>query len=369
MNLRKNFFRFFPPPNYLLQSAVGLDISDRSIKFLKFGLRKGDVFLDRLGEKEIPAGVMEDGKIKGKKELISVLSKWRKENFLNRVIVSLPEDQAFVFKMKVPKVASGHIRENIELHLEEYIPLLPTETIFDYEIIYTPVQGENNYLINVSAFPRRMVEDYYEVLSSAGFQILAFEIEAQSLARTFVSFNNTDENLMLVDIGGYRTGFALVSENRVVFTSNISNIGGRIMENTIAKSLNISIDKARKIKNQKGLIRSDDNMEVFYSIIPFVSSLKDEIRKIADYWRKNNKDNGGQVDKVILCGGHANLIGLDEYLSSGLNMLVEVGNPWSNINFSVDNFPNLNIDEALRYGTAIGLALRGSSFPSYLLRQ
>ena len=368
MNLRKNFFRFFPPPNYLLQPAVGLDISDRSIKFLKFGLRKGDIFLDKFGEKEIPAGIIEDGKIKGKKELISVLSKWRKESSLDRVIVSLPEDQAFVFKMKVPEAASGHIRENIELHLEEYIPLLPTETTFDYEIISTPTQGENNYLINVSAFPRKMVEDYYEVLSSAGFQILAFEIEAQSLTRTFV-LSNTNENLMLVDIGGYRTNFALVSGNRVVFTSNISNIGGRIMENTIAKSLNISIDKARKIKNQKGLIRSEDNMEVFYSIIPFVSSLKDEIRKIADYWGKNNKENGGQVDKVILCGGHANLIGLDEYLSSGLNIPIEVGDPWLNINFSPDNFPNLEIDKALRYGTAIGLALRGGSFPNYLLRQ
>ena len=267
MSLKRSFFRFFPPPKYLLEPAVGLDISDRSVKFLKFGLRKGNIFVDKFGKSELPAGIVEDGKIKGKKELAAVLSKWRKEHSLDRVCVSLPEDQAFVFKMRIPAIARGHISENIELHLEEYIPLLPTETIFDYEIISPPSKRDDDYLINVSVFPRKMVEDYYEVLSSAGFKISAFEIEAQSLTRAFVP-PDTDENLMLVDIGGYRTGFALISKNRVVFTSNVSNIGGRIMENTIAKSLNINIDQARKIKNQKGLIHSEDNMEVFYSIIP-----------------------------------------------------------------------------------------------------
>ena len=65
--------------------------------------------------------------------------------------------------------------------------------------------------------------------------------------------------------------------------------------------------------------------------------------------------NGKKVEKIILCGGGANLKGLAHFLSLELKILVEPGNPWINISEEIQ----LPLAESIRYTTAIGLALRG----------
>ena len=62
----------------------------------------------------------------------------------------------------------------------------------------------------------------------------------------------------------------------------------------------------------------------------------------------------------MLCGGGANLKGFSGFLSSQLEIPVEIGNPWINI-LPKDrkNKSQLSFEESLRYATALGLALRG----------
>jgi len=65
-----------------------------------------------------------------------------------------------------------------------------------------------------------------------------------------------------------------------------------------------------------------------------------------------------KLDKVILCGGQSTLPGLSEYLEIHLRHPVILGNPWLKV-FPVGRaVPFLKFSEALRYSTAIGLALR-----------
>ena len=65
------------------------------------------------------------------------------------------------------------------------------------------------------------------------------------------------------------------------------------------------------------------------------------------------------IERILMCGGDANIPGLLEYLSSGLDTPIAFANPWINILPSFDKeIPPMTFNNSLRYATALGLALR-----------
>src|ERR1700693_5835685 len=114
-SFNKFFFRFFPPPNFLLAPSFGLDISDESLKFVQLLLTKNGIKVGRYGERKIPAGIIESGKIKNPAKLKEVLLSLRKEEGIKFVRVSMPEEQEYIFALRLEKVGLKDAREGIEL--------------------------------------------------------------------------------------------------------------------------------------------------------------------------------------------------------------------------------------------------------------
>jgi len=100
-------------------------------------------------------------------------------------------------------------------------------------------------------------------------------------------------------------------------------------------------------------------------MIPPLTDLVEQIKTHLDYWRSHEKrdrlrHNGKELEKILLCGGGANLKGLVEFLASQLKMTVQLGNPWVNIfKKPLKKVPGLSLKESLSYPTTLGLALRG----------
>ncbi len=352
------FFTLFPPPKFLEMPAVGLDISDRSIKFTRLKYKKGNLDLDGFANQEIPVGIIEEGEIKDRQKLLDILIEFKKKYHFKYAFVSLPEQQAYIVSLQIPFMLKGQLREAIELQLEEYVPLSASEAVFDYEILQEPESESGHYHISVSILPKKMVEQYSAVLDEARIYSLAFETEAQAMVRCLVRHEQKG-NFLIVDIGGTRTGFAVVTDGVVSFTSTQSNIGGQNITQSIKKNLGVSFEEAEKIKVEKGLIRSKDNEKLFFSLIPVVSALKDEILRFRDYWQTHGDDHHAtRFEKIVLCGGQATLPGLVEYLASGLETKVEIGNPWVNILSFDEIIPAIDRNNALRYVTSLGLSLR-----------
>jgi len=109
------------------------------------------------------------------------------------------------------------------------------------------------------------------------------------------------------------------------------------------------------------LSRKKENEKFFNAVLPIISAIKDETAKHLSFWKthvslQNRTDK--KIEKIILCGGDSNLIGLPEYLSDTLNLPVKLANPWINIVSSENYIPEIDFRESLMYATAIGLALR-----------
>lgn len=354
------FLRVFPTPHFLQTPAVGLDITDSSIRFLEFVKTKHGNKLGRFGNYEVPEGVIEGGKILDKAALTKVLCTMQREHHLEFVNVSLPEEQIYLFQTTVSSKDADKKKliNTLEFKLEENVPISSRDLVFDYEVIggKSP-SGEVN--INVAAFPRDLVEDYVEVLREAGMKPRAFEIEAQSVARSVVPEGKKKGVTMIVDFGKVRTGIAIVSDGVLRFTSTVP-VGGSTLTTAVQKHFNVSVEEADKIKNKRGFARYKENKELLEVLMTTISVLKDEINKHYVYWntRVSNHQESEKIGSIIVCGGSANLAGLTEYLTLNLEVEVSVANVWVNA-LAIDTVvPQIEFRHSLSYATAIGLALR-----------
>lgn len=354
-SFRSFFSRFFPTPIFLSMSSFGLDISDESLKFVELLVTKHGIRVGRHGERKIPPGIIELGKIKDPKRMEEILISLRKEEGLKSVRISLPEAQIYIFAFRLEKLGLKSVRESIELSLEEHIPILAQDTTFDYEILK---ETEKYLELQVVAIPKDVIESYLSVFRHSLVLVRSFELEAQAISRAVIK-KDDPETYMIVDFGEKRTGISIISHGLVMFSSTI-DVGGVMLTNMIQKSFNISFEEAEQMKRQSGLQRNVANKEIFAVILNSVSILRDEVAKHFLYWHTHKDEEGKNnplIKKIILCGGDSNLIGLSEYFSASIKNQVGMANVWVNIVDMEKSVPDISFKQALSFAAAIGLAL------------
>ncbi len=354
-SLNKFFFRFFPLPKILVEPFFGLDISDESVKFVELVSTKNGVKVGRYGERDIPPGVIESGKTKDSKKMEEILVTLRKEEGVKAVRVSLPEEQVYLFPLKLEKLGLKNVREGIELALEDHVPILAQDTIFDYEVVDENTQ---NLEVQVTAIPKNIIENYLLIFKHSQITVKSFELEAQAVSRAVVKKNDL-ETYMIVDFGKKRTGIFIVSKGIVSFTFTL-DLGGVMLTKMIQKNFNVSLEEAEKMKQEYGLERNTDNKEIFAVLLNSVSVLRDEIVKHFFYWQTHKDEEGRNnppIKKIIFCGGDSNLIGLADYVAISMKSTVEMANIWTNLPNVKDYVPEISFRQSLAFATAFGLAL------------
>ena len=352
---RNSFNRFFPTPRFLMTPSFGLDISDESLKFVELIPAKNGIRMGRYGERKIPVGIIESGKIKDSKRLEQVLLSLKKEEGFRFVRVSLPEEQVYLFRLRLDKAGLINVREGIELSLEEYIPISAQDAIFDYELIN---EDSKSLEVQVASIPKNIIENYLAVFRNSQISVQSFELEAQAISRAVVKKGDL-ETYMIVDFGQTRTGIFIVSRGIVMFTSTL-DVGGMMLTNMIQKNFNVNFEEAEKMKKKFGLQRNTENREMFSVILNIVSVLRDEIVKHFLYWQTHKDEEGKDypiIKKIILCGGDASLMGLSEYFSISVKNKVEMANVWINIIDTEKYIPEITFNRSLTFAAALGLAL------------
>ena len=304
MNLKK-IFQAFPPPKFLDIPFAGLSIHDSAVRLIKFGKKDEKLFIEKYAEKALPPGAINSGEVNNKEELIHVLETLKKEHGLDYVKVSMPEEKAYLFAAKIPKVGDGEIKSAVESKIEENVPVPPGELIFDYRVVDSS-QSDILHVV-VSNLPISVVDKYVEIVNLAGLTPLSLEIESQAIARALISPDSTD-TVLIVNFGADKVGLYVASSRVIHFTSTIQT---------------------------KGNVAADQEF------------LLHEIKKLYTYWHtlKDNVDNPSKkIQEIIICGENIP----DE---------VVLGNVWTNA-FDVNaDIPTITFNDSLKYVTAVGLAL------------
>jgi type IV pilus assembly protein PilM len=354
--MNRKFSDLFPTPRFMSMLSAGLIVSDDAVRCIELTKKYGKLEIKFYAEKILSPGIVESGNIKKMELLRDVLSEIKNEFNLDMVNMALPEEGSYLFRLNLPKMKRSEIRSAIELQLEEHVPLPPAEVLFDYEIL-----GEKNggFAVSVSAISATTVEDYEEVLEKSGLRAISFETESEATARAVVERNDPNTS-MVVYVGRTKTCVCVIQDGNVLFSSSV-NIGGDLFANALQKDRGITHEEALRILDVQGIGQIGDNNELFSTLLPSLSALKDEIGRRVVYWNTRKDDNekeNKKIDIMYICGPTANLSGIDDYLSYGVENKVKRANPWVNVTSFADYVPSLPHKDSLAYATAIGLALR-----------
>jgi len=161
------------------ETAGGLAISDSYVRFLS---SKKEFKHNSL---RLPPGVISLGKIHNKETLRAALFQIKNGIEPNvgrkvKIVLSLPPSRVFTQTFQLPLVAKENLKEAAEFNLKILSPLGKVEAYSDWQLI-----GEAGTQLDfIGAFAEKeIIDSYIEVLNTAGFQIIAIEFPATSVAR------------------------------------------------------------------------------------------------------------------------------------------------------------------------------------------
>lgn len=338
--------------------TFGLDIGDKSIKAVAGKIRGGRLGISSAGQIVLPPGVIKNGVIQNPGRLFELLSallrQAKPEPIRSRVaIVSLPESKVFLHVTAVPTAPPNQTAEMIKWDLASHVSEDIERMDWDWEAGQATADQRPAL---AAAITKDWAQTYYQVFQKLGLKVLALDMEAKALIRALPGQIKAGQNILLVDISARNTTFSVYSQGLIQFTSSYQR-GGDDWTDSIAHALNLAPEAARQMKHQYGLRPDDKNKALTATLSTEVNQLADEIGRTRDFYL-NREQRPNDIQKIVLVGGASQLPGLAEYLGQKTSLPVEAGRLDDILDASAQK---LLAGQALVYGTAIGLAIRGLS--------
>lgn len=359
MNVLKTLGRVLPPPTFMQLPSAGVDVSDTSLKYVQFmpdNWSGTNLELKYWGDIDIPDGALHRGEVNDPAKLTAALAEVKARTGVENIRVSLPEERAYLFQTEIKRgTPFKEIRGILEFRLEQNVPLSPRDALFDYDII-EGVATNDALLVSVTAYAKETVEKYYEACLAAKVMPIAFEVEAQAIARAATPLRD-NHTYLIIDFGKTRTGVGIVHRGVLMYTSTI-DIGGADLSRAMRESLGDRPEsELTEIKNTQGLVPGVEDQKVVKALRPIVDQIVAELRTRVQYWNSRTANERHAIKEIVLCGGSVNMKGLPEYFAEHLHVPARRADVWQNA-FSIDaKVPAIGKRYSYGYATAVGLAL------------
>lgn len=358
---------------------VGLDISDLSLKLVQLQKKGTKIKIQALGRLDVPTGLITDGEIKDSEKVVGLIKKLISKPQYGKVssdmvVACLPETKTFIKLIKVPKTANN-LDDSIETEIQKHVPMLIDEIYYDWQVIEN--RG-GDQLILIGAAPKKIVNQYTDLLDKAQLSVEALEIEPTAISRAVLREESpkaqpNGDRYAIIDMGAKRTSLVVYAKNTILFTASVP-ISGEKITSEISTNLDISQEQAEKAKIICGL---DDKRteDIIAKILDnTIKDLNDKIKEVLEF-SNTHFSQFGSINKILLSGGGANIKGIADVIKNAVSLEVIKSDPLVNIDETSENFyklltkrqnknnvgNNLEVDqdEVLTFATALGLALRG----------
>lgn len=361
--MRRNFFQKYL--NFKTPRAFGANFNDSSIKIMQTSGTGKKCHVNGYAKKNLPKGVIEDCEIKDValfsdifKSAIS-LAKGKIKG--SAVAVAVPENKVFIRIIKVPALSRSEIAETIKWETESNIPISMDEVYFDWQIVK---REEETTKVLVVACGKKIIDNYLHVFDGMGIEVLVFEPESVAAGRCVIK-TGEENPVVLIDIGSTETSISIYENGFPVFTSG-SSFSGSMVTDMISKNKGIGVEKAEIFKIRTGMGGNIEEKQELEKILqPLISGFVLEIERVLKFYAEKLSQGGKQkISKIILSGGGSNLKGLSSCLAIKLRTQVDLANPWENFDME-GKLPGISKNEAEKFVTAIGLAIRANNYEDY----
>jgi len=324
---------FFPSRLYL-----GVDIGTASIKIAEIGEKDDQPFLKNYGILEsyghlsrLNSAIQTSSlKITEKEtaELLRALLGQMKVKTTDAA-ASLPSFSAFTSLLEIPAMSPAELSQAIKYQARLLVPLPITEVAIDWIPVgeFEDEKGVKKQQILLISVPNEQIKQYQTIFRMAGLNLRILEIEGLSLARVLTL---GDPSLsLIIDIGARSTAIA-VAENGFLKYSGQTDFSGNSLTQAVGTGLGINIRRAETLKRQKGLTATGGEYGLSTLMFPYLDVILSEAKRVKDIYEKNYR---GKIEKVILSGGGANLLGLEKYASDWFGLPTKKAEPFRRVVF------------------------------------
>ena len=265
---------FFQTPEYLSLPIFGLHIVNNQIRVVK--LKQTDIGrVPEYFETFTTSDVCDFFTIQNSQNpcdsLKETLCAIKNKTGMTFVHVSVPEDQAYIFKMPLPTEAMNSVTDFISNNIDQYIPLQSNEVQFDYKIIKSSPAS-----VVVTAIPRFIIEKYAALLESCGIYMIGCEPESHAITRVIIDRGDANPYIS-INIDNFSTRISVIEDGLVQYSQTVPIT---------------SKDIAQKISPET------------------IQKLKDIINRVIIFWftSKDASTHPVKIQNILLTGGNDEVI-------------------------------------------------------------
>jgi len=340
------------------KNLVGLDIGSSAIKLVELKDVKGGGYrLVKSGLETLSPEAIVDGAIMDAPLVVDTVNRLATAlNVRNQDFgTSLSGHSVIVKKISLPSMSPEELGESIRWEAEQYVPFDINDVNLDYVVLDSGVGDTMDVLL--VAVKKDKIGDYTSVIAQSGRNPLLVDVDAFALQNAFEANYPIEPNrvVALVNVGASVTNVNILSGPNTVFWRDIS-FGGNQFTDAVQKQLSLSFDQAEALK--KGERTGDHSVQ---EILPILRSVTDdlaqELQKTFDFFLATTST--AKIDQLLLSGGSARIVNFDTQLKERFGMLVEVMNPFRQIDVSGGSVSEEWLTEnAPSLAVAVGLAVR-----------
>lgn len=343
--------------------AVGLDIGSGSIKLCQLKPAKGRNYqLQSFGMVQLPPEAIVDGALMNSTAVVDGIQELFASQKIKhkQVATSVSGHSVIIKKINLPQMTPEELEESIQWEAEQYIPFDINDVNIDVQILNTESTQAGQMDVLLVAAKKDMVNDYTEVIQSAGLEPVVVDIDAFAVQNQFeINYEvPRSETVVLVNIGASVTNINVLASGISTFTRDIS-IGGNQFTDAVQKALNVSYDEAEALKLGGAGPDSDAVVpqEVERVLQTESESIANEIQRSLDFYAATSAD--AHLSRIFISGGSARIPALVKTIENRTGVPVEVLNPFRNIDVSAGRFDADYLNGvAPMSAVSVGLALR-----------
>jgi type IV pilus assembly protein PilM len=341
--------------------VLGLDITSSSIKLIELSLSGGQYIVDSYAAEPTPQNAMNEKAIVDADAVGEAIARAvrRAGAGTKEVAVAIAGDAAITKVIQMPRnLNDADLEAQVEMQADQYIPFPMDEVAYDFEVLGVSEKDSDSQDVLLVASRSENVEQRRAAVNAAGLQARIVDVEAFALENACrlmthqMPDGGIDRSVAVVDFGASTTTFSVLRNLKVIYTRDFA-FGGQQLTEEIMRTYGLSLEEAGRAKKEGGL-PANYQTDV---LDPFIDDMTQQISRSLQFYLASGSGRE-QPEKVLICGGCANIAGVAEVVQSRIGMEAERGDPLGQMKISSRARAQAVQRDATSLLTACGLALR-----------
>jgi type IV pilus assembly protein PilM len=344
---------------FLFQSKyrpyLGLDITTSSVKLIELAMAGGQYRVEAYAAEPTPQNAVNEKAIVDSEAVGEAIRRAIKRSGARsrEVAIAISGDAAITKVIQMPRsLRAGDLEAQVEMQADQYIPFPMDEVSYDFEVLGASEKDPETSDVLLVATRTENVDQRQAAVNAAGLTAKIVDVEAFALENACKLMTHQmpdggiDRTIAVVDFGASSTTFSVLRNLKVVYTRDFA-FGGQQLTEEIMRTYGLSMEEAGRAKKEGGL-PGNYQSEV---LDPFIDDMTQQVYLASGSGRE-------QPEKILVCGGCANIPGVGDVISSRVGISAEKGDPLGQMKLSSRAKAQAVQRDATALLTGCGLALR-----------